>query len=71
MLIAGRCPSWGIGNNLTRKLSSADPVQIATIKGLAACMTSFVLALFLGAQRSCLGQERCSAVQRSVSSASA
>lgn len=46
-------------------------VQIATIKGLAACMTSFALALFLGAQRSCLGQERCSAVQRSVSSASA
>ncbi|MGC2415199.1 MAG: DMT family transporter, partial [Stellaceae bacterium] len=34
--IAGACLAWGIDNNLTRKLSAADPVQIALIKGLAA-----------------------------------
>ena len=32
--IAGACVAWGIDNNLTRKLSSADPVQIAMLKGL-------------------------------------
>jgi drug/metabolite transporter (DMT)-like permease len=26
VLIAGACLAWGIDNNLTRKLSSADPV---------------------------------------------
>ena len=49
LLIAGACVSWGIDNNLTRKLSSADPVQTATIKGLAAGSTNLVLALLLGA----------------------
>lgn len=28
-LIAGACIAWGVDNNLTRKLSSADPVVIA------------------------------------------
>ncbi len=50
LLIAGACAAWGIDNNLTRKLSSADPIQIATIKGLAAGTTNLVLALLLGAQ---------------------
>lgn len=50
LLIAGACLAWGIDNNLTRKLSSADPIQIATIKGLAAGSTNLVLALLLGAQ---------------------
>jgi drug/metabolite transporter (DMT)-like permease len=35
-LIAGACFAWGIDNNLTRKLSSADPALIALIKGLGA-----------------------------------
>jgi len=55
LLIAGACLAWGIDNNLTRKLSSADPVQIATIKGLAAGATNFVLALALGAQLPSVG----------------
>ncbi len=50
LLIAGACLAWGIDNNLTRKLSSADPVQIAMIKGLAAGFTNLVLALLLGAR---------------------
>jgi drug/metabolite transporter (DMT)-like permease len=55
LLIAGACLSWGIDNNLTRKLSSADPVQIAMIKGLAAGTTNMVLALSLGAQLPTVG----------------
>src|SRR3546814_5797437 len=39
----------GIDNNLTRKLSSADPVQIAMMKGVAAGTVNLVLALMLGA----------------------
>lgn len=49
LLIAGACLCWGIDNNLTRKLSSADPVQIAMIKGLVAGATNTVLAFALGA----------------------
>jgi drug/metabolite transporter (DMT)-like permease len=49
LLVAGACLSWGIDNNLTRKLSAADPVQIAMIKGLAAGTTNVVLAFWLGA----------------------
>lgn len=49
LFIAAACACWGIDNNLTRKLSSADPVQIAMIKGLVAGCTNFLLALSLGA----------------------
>lgn len=48
-LIAAACLAWGIDNNLTRKLSSADPVVIATIKGLAAGGANIAIALLLGA----------------------
>src|SRR5262249_52701255 len=30
------CLAWGIDNNLTRKLSASDPIQIAMAKGLVA-----------------------------------
>ncbi len=49
LLIAAACLCWGIDNNLTRKLSAADPVQIAMIKGLVAGCVNFALALWLGA----------------------
>ncbi|WP_454887732.1 EamA family transporter [Sphingomonas oryzagri] len=49
LAIAGACLAWGIDNNLTRKLSSADPVEIAMLKGLAAGTVNLVLALTLGA----------------------
>jgi drug/metabolite transporter (DMT)-like permease len=49
LLIAAACLSWGIDNNLTRKLSSADPVQIAMLKGLVAGTVNLALALLLGA----------------------
>ena len=47
--IAAACLAWGIDNNLTRKLSSADPVVMAIIKGLIAGSVNVVLALLLGA----------------------
>jgi drug/metabolite transporter (DMT)-like permease len=49
LLIAAACLCWGIDNNLTRKLSSGDPVMIALIKGLAAGGVNLVLALLRGA----------------------
>jgi drug/metabolite transporter (DMT)-like permease len=45
LVIAGACLAWGIDNNLTRKLSGADPVQIAMLKGLAAGAVNLALAL--------------------------
>jgi len=47
--IAGACLAWGVDNNLTRKLSAADPVQIAMTKGLVAGATNLVLAALAGA----------------------
>jgi len=47
--IVGACLAWGIDNNLTRKLSAADPVQIAMFKGLVAGAVNLALALWHGA----------------------
>ena len=49
LLIAGACVAWGIDNNLTRKLSAADPVQIAMTKGLVAGTVNLALAWLQGA----------------------
>jgi drug/metabolite transporter (DMT)-like permease len=49
LLVAAACLCWGIDNNLTRRLSSADPVQIAMLKGLVAGAANLVLALATGA----------------------
>lgn len=48
-LIAGACLCWAIDNNLTRKLSSADPVQIAMLKGLVAGTINLLIAIINGA----------------------
>lgn len=50
LLVGAACLAWGIDNNLTRSLSSADPLQIAMIKGLAAGSGNLGLALATGAQ---------------------
>jgi drug/metabolite transporter (DMT)-like permease len=49
LLVAGACLCWGVDNNLTRRLSSADPVSIAMIKGLAAGAVNVAAALARGA----------------------
>lgn len=50
LLIAAACLAWGLDNNLTRRLSSADPIVIALIKGLVAGSANLTLALLLGAR---------------------
>jgi drug/metabolite transporter (DMT)-like permease len=50
LAIAGACLAWGIDNNLTRRLSLADPVQIAMIKGVAAGAVNLALAMMAGAR---------------------
>jgi drug/metabolite transporter (DMT)-like permease len=48
-VIAGACLARGVDNNLTRKVSGSDPVQIAIIKGLAAGLVNLALAFLMGA----------------------
>lgn len=50
LLVVGACIAWGIDNNLTRKISAADPVTTAMLKGLAAGTANIILALLLGAE---------------------
>jgi drug/metabolite transporter (DMT)-like permease len=48
LAIIGACLCWGVDNNLTRKVSASDAVQIAAIKGLVAGAVNLALALSLG-----------------------
>ena len=45
--IAGACLCWALDNNLTRKVSAADPVQIATLKGVIAGSVNVAIAALL------------------------
>lgn len=47
-MIAGACLAWGLDNNLTRKLSSADPVVTTMIKGMVAGTVNVGSALIAG-----------------------
>ena len=49
LAIAGACLAWGLDNNLTRKVSLSDPLQIVELKGLAAGPFNLVLGLLIGA----------------------
>jgi drug/metabolite transporter (DMT)-like permease len=49
LAIFGACLAWGLDNNLTRKVSLADPLQIVQFKGLIAGPFNLVLGLALGA----------------------
>ena len=49
VLICGACLAWGIDNNITRKLSNADPLQIAAVKGVVAGAVNLILAFAGGA----------------------
>jgi len=48
IFIAGACLAWAIDNNLTRRVSSADPIQIAAAKGLVAGVVNLLIALAVG-----------------------
>jgi drug/metabolite transporter (DMT)-like permease len=49
LAIVGACIAWGLDNNLTRKVSLADPLQIVELKGLIAGPFNLVLGLAIGA----------------------
>jgi drug/metabolite transporter (DMT)-like permease len=48
LAIAGACVAWGLDNNLTRKVSLSDPLQIVQIKGLVAGPVNLALGLVAG-----------------------
>lgn len=50
MLVAGACLAWAIDNNLTRKVSGSDPVQIAAVKGVVAGAVNVLVAVARGAE---------------------
>jgi drug/metabolite transporter (DMT)-like permease len=45
--IAGACFCWAVDNNLTRKVSAADPMQIAMLKGLSAGTVNLLFGLMM------------------------
>lgn len=49
LLVAAACLCWGIDNNLTRKISASDPLQIAAIKGSVAGAVNLSIAAAMGA----------------------
>lgn len=49
LMVAGACLAWGIDNNLTRRVSASDPVQITIWKGFAAGSVNVGLAIATGA----------------------
>ncbi|MDO8298953.1 MAG: DMT family transporter [Lacisediminimonas sp.] len=49
LLIIAACLCWALDNNLTRKISGNDAVQIAAIKGLVAGSVNVAIALWTGA----------------------
>lgn len=48
LAIMGACLAWGLDNNLTRKVSLADPLQIVELKGLIAGPVNLALGLWAG-----------------------
>jgi drug/metabolite transporter (DMT)-like permease len=49
LAIIGACLAWGLDNNLTRKVSLADPLHIVELKGLTAGPFNLVIGLSIGA----------------------
>jgi drug/metabolite transporter (DMT)-like permease len=45
LLVTGACLAWAVDNNLTRRVSGGDPVQIAALKGIAAGSINVLLAV--------------------------
>ena len=48
LAIIGACIAWGLDNNLTRKVSLSDPLQIVELKGLVAGPVNIALGLWMG-----------------------
>jgi drug/metabolite transporter (DMT)-like permease len=56
LLITMACLGWGIDNNLTRRISEKDPIQIVMLKGVIAGTISLSMAFLLGERISFNGQ---------------
>jgi drug/metabolite transporter (DMT)-like permease len=52
LLVVAACLAWAIDNNLTRKVSSSDPVTVAMLKGLVAGTFNLCVAFSIGAIKS-------------------
>ena len=50
LAVLGACLSWGIDNNLTRKVALADATWLAAVKGGIAGPVNLILAFLVGAQ---------------------
>ncbi len=50
LAIVGACLAWGLDNNLTRKVSLADPLQTVELKGLIAGPVNLALGVLAGGQ---------------------
>jgi len=48
LAIVGACVAWGLDNNLTRKVSLSDPLQIVELKGFVAGPVNVGLGLWMG-----------------------
>ncbi|MBX9710389.1 MAG: DMT family transporter [Xanthobacteraceae bacterium] len=48
LAIAGACIAWGLDNNLMRKVSLADPLQVVELKGMIAGPVNIALGLWAG-----------------------
>lgn len=55
LAIIGACVAWGLDNNLTRKVSLADPLQIVELKGLIAGPFNLLLGLWAGGSMPSIG----------------
>lgn len=60
--IAAACLCWAIDNNLTRKISAGDAVQIAAIKGLAAGIVNLSIAWWLNSPMPALSDAAIAAI---------
>lgn len=49
LAVAGACLAWALDNNLTRRVSGADPTAIAAIKGASAGAVNLAIAAAIGA----------------------
>ena len=50
LAVVGACIAWGLDNNLTRKVSLTDPLQIVELKGLIAGPVNLALGFLAGGQ---------------------
>lgn len=50
LAILAACFCWALDNNLTRKISTSDSVQIAALKGTVAGLVNLLFAVAIGAQ---------------------